>query len=107
MSSFAPIFSKPLKWRFTGRAPIAHPPGVDTRALPSRASSGPSDRKDARIVLTSSYGASRLVSDVCRELDGVALEGAKLGAEILQQSNRRTDVGELGDVAEPTALARE
>ena len=43
----------PLVARF-GRAPIAHPPGSDTRALPKRATSGPSTRTLARIVLTSS-----------------------------------------------------
>ena len=57
-ASCAPIFSRPARWRSTGRAPIAQPPGVDTRAWPKRASSGPSARNDARIVFTSSYGAS-------------------------------------------------
>ena len=37
---------------------MAHPPGVDTRARPVRANSGPSTTNDARIVLTSSYDAS-------------------------------------------------
>ena len=48
---------------FTGRAPMAQPPGSDTSALPKRASSGPSTRIDARMVFTSSYGAkhSRVV----------------------------------------------
>src|SRR6185436_15448335 len=48
---------------FTGRAPMAQPPGNDTSALPKRASSGPSTRIEARIVRTSSYGAtcSRIV----------------------------------------------
>src|SRR3954467_1847943 len=41
-----------------GRAPMAHPPGSDTRARPMRATSGPSTRTDARIVRTRSYGAS-------------------------------------------------
>ncbi len=38
----------------TGRSPIAQPPGSDTRASPPRATSGPSTRIEARIVLTSS-----------------------------------------------------
>src|SRR5690554_2173371 len=42
----------------TGRAPMAQPPGSDTRASPQRATSGPSTRIDARMVLTSSYGAT-------------------------------------------------
>ena len=57
-ASRAPIFSRPARWRSTGRAPMAQPPGVDTRAWPKRASSGPSARNDARIVFTRSYGAS-------------------------------------------------
>ena len=38
----------------TGRAPMAQPPGSDTRASPQRASSGPSTSIEARMVLTSS-----------------------------------------------------
>ncbi len=57
-ASRAPIFSRPARCRSTGRAPIAQPPGVETRAWPKRASSGPSARNDARMVFTSSYGAS-------------------------------------------------
>src|SRR5690606_28056773 len=41
-----------------GRAPIAQPPGSDTSARPKRPSSGPSTSTDARIVFTSSYGAT-------------------------------------------------
>ena len=41
-----------------GRDPIAQPPGRETRARPQRAASGPSTRLDARMVLTSSYGAT-------------------------------------------------
>ena len=37
-----------------GRSPIAHPPGSDTRARPSRASSGPRTSTEARMVLTRS-----------------------------------------------------
>src|SRR5436305_12249828 len=39
---------------------MAHPPGRETRARPNRARSGPSTNTEARIVLTSSYGASGL-----------------------------------------------
>src|SRR6201992_760905 len=38
---------------------MAQPPGSETRAKPWRASSGPSTRTLARIVLTRSYGASK------------------------------------------------
>jgi hypothetical protein len=41
-----------------GRTPIAQPPGRDTRTEPESASRGPSTSTEARIVLTSSYGAS-------------------------------------------------
>ena len=44
-ASRAPIFSRPARWRSTGRAPMAQPPGVETRAWPKRASSGPSDEE--------------------------------------------------------------
>src|SRR5258705_3353110 len=54
----APIASRPFTCWSTGLRPIAQPPGSDTRASPVRASSGPSARIDARIVFTSSYGAS-------------------------------------------------
>ena len=40
------------------RLPMLSPPGSATRASPQRASSGPSTLIDARILLTSSYGAS-------------------------------------------------
>src|SRR5438876_3925158 len=58
MRSRAPSFWRPLRWRSTGRAPMAQPPGVETRAWPKRARSGPSTRKEARTAFTSSYGAS-------------------------------------------------
>src|SRR6185436_1448152 len=48
--------------RSTGRWPMAHPPGSDTRASPKRETRGPSTRIDARMVLTNSYGAARLCS---------------------------------------------
>ncbi len=60
-SSFtsAPNASNPARCKSIGRVPIAQPPGKETFALPKRASSGPSARTDARIVFTSSYGASK------------------------------------------------
>jgi hypothetical protein len=45
-----------------GRTPMAQPPGSATRAEPCRATSGPSTRTDARIVDTSSYGATSSVT---------------------------------------------
>src|SRR5450830_932579 len=57
----APSACRPLMCWSTGREPMAQPPGSDTFASPKRASRGPSTRIDARIVLTSSYGASSLL----------------------------------------------
>ena len=37
-----------------GRAPMAQPPGIDTRARPVRATSGPNTRLEARMVFTTS-----------------------------------------------------
>ena len=54
----APICSSAFKCKSTGRAPIAHPPGSETRAIPTRAINGPSVSTEARIVFTNSYGAS-------------------------------------------------
>ena len=48
----------------TGREPIAQPPGSDTTAAPWRATSGPNTRIEARIVLTSSYGATKRLTVV-------------------------------------------
>ncbi len=47
-----------------GRSPIAQPPGRETTARPWRATSGPSTSTDARICLTSSYGASARLNGV-------------------------------------------
>jgi hypothetical protein len=41
-----------------GRLPMAQPPGSETVASPIRASIGPSTRIEARILRTSSYGAT-------------------------------------------------
>ena len=57
MVTLAPIASKPLICKLTGREPIAQPPGKETSACPIRATKGPSTRIDARMVLTKSYGA--------------------------------------------------
>ncbi|CFN70142.1 Uncharacterised protein [Bordetella pertussis] len=67
ISISAPSAASPLMCWSTGRWPIAQPPGRLTRAWPKRASSGPSTRIEARMVLTSSYGASRLSTwSACR-----------------------------------------
>ncbi|MCY1199244.1 hypothetical protein D9M72_106440 [compost metagenome] len=56
----APSAARPLMCWSTGRWPMVQPPGRLTRASPKRATSGPSTRIEARMVLTRSYGASRL-----------------------------------------------
>ena len=40
--------------KYTGRVPMAQPPGSDTRACPMRATSGASTQKLARILVTRS-----------------------------------------------------
>ena len=45
---------RPSMCRLTGREPMAQPPGSDTLASPKRATSGPSTRMEARMVLTRS-----------------------------------------------------
>ena len=57
-SNETPMRSRPLRWRSILREPMLQPPGMATRARPSRARSGPSTMIEARIRLTSSYGAS-------------------------------------------------
>ncbi len=46
--------ANPSLSRSTGRAPMAQPPGSETRASPQRATSAPSTRIEARMVLTMS-----------------------------------------------------
>ena len=62
----APSFSSAIRRRSTGRVPMAHPPGSDTRASPMRATSGAMTQKLARMRDTSSYGA--VVSTIVRAL---------------------------------------
>jgi hypothetical protein len=54
MSISAPSAFSALRCRSTGRVPMAQPPGMETRAPPQRATSGPSTQKLARMRLTSS-----------------------------------------------------
>ena len=56
--SVAPIRSSPAKCMSSLREPMLSPPGSATLARPVRASSGPSTQIEARILRTSSYGAS-------------------------------------------------
>ena len=56
--SSTPIDSSPRKCMSSLRLPMLSPPGMATRASPQRASNGPSTLIDARIRVTSSYGAS-------------------------------------------------
>src|SRR5574343_1177501 len=65
----APSACMPRMCRSTGREPMAQPPGSDTSAWPNLANSGPSTRIEARMVLTSSYGATvrfMLRGSLCR-----------------------------------------
>ena len=103
----APIFSSACRWRLIGRAPIAQPPGSETLARPSRASSGPRTSTDARMVLTSSYGASTDVSVRRPGLDDAAHLERDLGAQVGEQSGQRAYVAHLGHVAQAHGLVGE
>ena len=86
-----------------GRPPMAHPPGMATRAMPVRAMSGPSTSELARMVLTISYLATG--SERMRALDAGAMLGAAvaefdLGAHAGEQAALGFDVADLGDVFE-------
>ena len=58
----------PLMCCSTGRAPMAQPPGKDTLAFAQRASRGPNASTEARMVLTSSYGACGLSGSLASKL---------------------------------------
>ena len=86
-----------------GRPPMAQPPGMATRAMPVRATSGPRTRELARMVLTISYLATG--SERTAQLDvgavlGAAVAELDLGAHALEQLALGLDVVDLGDVLE-------
>ena len=68
-----PSPARPRKCMSSLRLPMLSPPGSATRASPQRASSGPSTLIDARIRLTSSYGASGV--EPARRVDRAARSG--------------------------------
>ena len=89
--------------RSMGRPPMAHPPGMATRAIPVRAMSGPRTSELARMVLTISYLATG--SERLRATDGGAMLGAAvaefdLGAHGDEQAALGLDVADLGNVFE-------
>ncbi len=64
-SKCTPSASRPTRCMSILRAPIWQPPGMATRAVPKRPTSGPSTAMLARILDTSSYGVShRVTADV-------------------------------------------
>ena len=56
-----PSLASASTWIFTGLAPIAQPPGIETEASLFLASSGPKTKILARIFLTKSYSAKALL----------------------------------------------
>src|SRR5258708_3082289 len=79
-----PMASRPLRCWSMGRAPIAQPPGSETRARPKRATRGPRTRTLARICFTSSYGASG------RTLDPAATSTSGAATLTSRPRNRRS-----------------
>src|SRR6185503_8342634 len=60
MCTSAPMACSPATWIFTGRAPIAQPPGSDTSAAPWRATSGP--RSSIMVVTSFRWGTLPIVT---------------------------------------------
>jgi hypothetical protein len=84
-----------------GRPPMAHPPGMATRAIPVRAMSGPSTRELARMVFTISYLATG--SESVRQrmvVEFGASAGLDLCAHGREQPPLGGDVPDLGNVFE-------
>ena len=99
-SSSAPIASSPRKCMSSLRLPMLSPPGSATRASPQRASSGPSTLIDARIRLTSSYGASGVSGP---EVSIVSSSGAgplDVGADRAQHVEHDVEISDRGEVAD-------
>ena len=91
----------------TGRAPMAQPPGSDTSASPKRATSGPSTRIAARMVLTSSYGA-KVSRDRARiDLDPHPLVDGDARAHAAEQLDHGRDVLQVRDVADRDRAVRQ
>src|SRR6266508_4329923 len=66
------------------RPPMAQPPGSATRATPVRASSGPSTTTEARMVDTSSYGASWLATRFTRGRDALCPAAFDVALDVAQ-----------------------
>ena len=87
--------------RSMGRPPMAHPPGMATRAMPVRAMSGPRTSELARMVLTISYlatGSERMAQLDAGAVLGAAVAEIDLGAHGGEQAALGLDVADLGDV---------
>ncbi len=86
---------------------MAQPPGNDTSALPKRATSGPSTRIDARIVFTSSYGATVSLIVGAIDFDARTLIDRDGRAHAREQLDRGGHVLEVRHVADDHRLGGE
>ncbi len=93
-----------------GRAPMAQPPGSETRAWPQRATSGPEDQRRG------AHGLDQFVrgfgSGERGAVDGGAVVGASVaefdfGAHGGEQVARGLDVADLGNIFEDDGLVGE
>ncbi len=94
-SSSTPIAWRPRVWRSSLRLPMLSPPGIATRARPWRASSGPSTLIDARMRLTSSYGASGTSGPVA-STRSASSPSQVTGAPIARRSSHMTSRSATG-----------
>ena len=86
---------------------MAQPPGSDTRASPTRASSGPSTSTDARILRTMSYGASVLAIGPPSDMVRPSSDRFHRDAVLRQQQRHGGDVGKPRHVRQHQPLVGE
>ena len=106
-STSAPIASSPRRCMSTLRLPMLSPPGSATRASPQRASSGPSTLNDARMRVTSSYGASGVSVADRVDAHDVGLGPVDARADRAQQVDHHVEVAHRRHVAQRRDAGRE
>ena len=82
------------------RRPMTSPPGGGTLTRPTRASSGPASRNDARIRLQSSWSSSCFATSAAYDAHLVRPGPFHVGADVGEQLDHRLDVADARDVRE-------
>ena len=90
-STSAPRASNAARWRSTGRAPMAHPPGRGMRTLPRRPRMGPAAKKLARSFRTASGSGA---SEVSSEASTSTVPGPRASRCTTAPTERRTSIME-------------